>query len=82
MVARSYVLHCYGESFLKTAIEKIRGESRQSVSEVDHLVTDCQVVGAPRTRVPGDEWLAVVKHDLDQVSKEFSHFTDVIGNKP
>lgn len=30
MVARSNVLHYYGESFLKTAIEKIGGESRQS----------------------------------------------------
>jgi hypothetical protein len=53
-----------------------------NVSEVDHLVTDFQVVGALRTRVPRDEWLAVVKDDLDQVSKEFSHFPDMIGNKP
>jgi len=35
-----------------------------------------------RERAFLDEWLAVVKHDLDQVSKEFSHFTDVIANKP
>jgi len=52
MVARSNVLHYYGESFLKTAIEKIGGGIKTvNVSEVDHLVTDFQVVGAPRTRV-------------------------------
>jgi hypothetical protein len=78
-VARSYVLRYYGEHPLKTAIEKIGEIETVDVSGADHLVTD---LGAPGTRVSRDERLAVVKRDLDQVSKELSHFTDVIGNRP
>ena len=66
---------------MKTETEQIGAVEMPDVGEVDHLVADLQIVCA-RERVFPEERLAVIKQDLNQASKEFSQFTDVIGNKP
>jgi hypothetical protein len=67
---------------LKTETEQVGAVETPDVSaRWIFPVADLQIVCA-RERVFPEERLAVIKQDLNQASKEFIQFTDVIGNKP
>jgi hypothetical protein len=66
---------------LKTETEQIGAVETPDVGEVALSSGRSQIVCA-RERMFPEERLAVIKQDLNQASKEFSQFTDVIGNKP
>jgi hypothetical protein len=66
---------------LKTEIEQIGAVETPDVGEVD--LSGGRSPDRRRTRnVFPEDRLPVIKQDLNQTSKEFSQFTDVIGNKP
>lgn len=81
-MVRSNAQHRYGEYPLKTEIEQSGGAAEKPMSaRWIFPVADLQIVGAPGTYSP-EERLAVFKQDLNQASKEFSQFTDAIGDAP
>ena len=80
-VVRSNAQHHNGDYPLKTEMKQIGAIETPDVGEVD--LSGGRSPGRRRARnVFPEERLAVVEQDLDQISKEFSHFTDVIGNRP